>query len=102
MAPEVIRGGQHTKQSDVYSFGLIVWQMLTKETPFADIPCLSTMYLIGNNKTPLIPEDCPVYFRNIMQSCWNTDPEKRPCFTDLIKTMKQIRNDIKVNPLFYN
>lgn len=100
MAPEVVRGSQHTKQSDVYSFGIVLWEVFTMEKPFFQSNTRATCLLIGNNETPSIPEDCPISVRRLMESCWNLTPKDRPTFTEIIKIMEDMISSPKVSNFY--
>src|SRR3989337_1428397 len=79
MAPEILQGNEYTIDSDIYSFGMIMWELITGRMPFWD----------QNNDPGLISEICkdfrPPIIRNtpkgyieLMQECWDSDPNKRP------------------------
>uniref|UniRef100_A0A671DZE5 Mitogen-activated protein kinase kinase kinase n=1 Tax=Rhinolophus ferrumequinum TaxID=59479 RepID=A0A671DZE5_RHIFE len=77
MAPEVIRASMFSKGSDVWSYGVLLWELLTGEVPFRGIDGLAVAYGVAMNKLALpIPSTCPEPFIG-----WNPDPHSRPSFT---------------------
>ena len=93
MSPELLRECQHTKESDVYSFGIVLWELITNEKPFRDLSFVDVLTLIGNGQNPMVPDDCPDSLRKMMRNCWYLDPKKRPSFTRLIETLQQLTQE---------
>ncbi|XP_063803358.1 mitogen-activated protein kinase kinase kinase 9 isoform X2 [Pseudophryne corroboree] len=85
MAPEVIRSSVFSKGSDVWSYGVLLWELLTGEVPFRGIDGLAVAYGVAMNKLSLpIPSTCPEPFARLMEDCWNPDPHCRPSFTNIL------------------
>ncbi|KAM4691074.1 mitogen-activated protein kinase kinase kinase 9 [Rhinophrynus dorsalis] len=85
MAPEVIRSSMFSKGSDVWSYGVLLWELLTGEVPFRGIDGLAVAYGVAMNKLSLpIPSTCPEPFARLMEDCWNPDPHCRPPFTNIL------------------
>ena len=82
MAPEVIKGEKYTEKADVYSFGIIIWEIMTRLEPYDDKEAMQIVVEVVNHQLrPNIPpqyEDCPLL--PLMKDCWNQDPLKRPTF----------------------
>ena len=69
MAPEVIKSSTFSKASDVWSYGILLWEILTGETPYKGIDALAVAYGVAVNKLTLpIPTTCPTPWKNLMQS----------------------------------
>uniref|UniRef100_A0A8C5PKS5 mitogen-activated protein kinase kinase kinase n=1 Tax=Leptobrachium leishanense TaxID=445787 RepID=A0A8C5PKS5_9ANUR len=91
MAPEVIRSSMFSKGSDVWSYGVLLWELLTGEVPFRGIDGLAVAYGVAMNKLSLpIPSTCPEPFVRLMEDCWNTDPHCRPSFTNILFQLSTI------------
>uniref|UniRef100_A0A8C5NVI2 mitogen-activated protein kinase kinase kinase n=1 Tax=Jaculus jaculus TaxID=51337 RepID=A0A8C5NVI2_JACJA len=91
MAPEVIRASMFSKGSDVWSYGVLLWELLTGEVPFRGIDGLAVAYGVAMNKLALpIPSTCPEPFAKLMEDCWNTDPHSRPSFTSILDQLTTI------------
>lgn len=69
MAPEVIKNSTFSKASDVWSYGVVLWELLTGETPYKGIDTLAVAYGVAVNKLTLpIPSTCPQPWRELMES----------------------------------
>lgn len=81
MAPEALREDPCSEKVDVWSFGIVLWELLTREPPFRDLEQNSIIFLVGSGKLkPKIPSTCPEGFKLIMQMCWKYVPKERPSF----------------------
>ena len=90
--PESFRRN-HTKEAamDVYSFGMILWQLFAMKIPYDGMSEESEVIRLLNRPYPIqeeIPKNCPPVWANLIQKCWNLDPKQRP-------TMKQVKEGIK-------
>ncbi|XP_026154728.1 mitogen-activated protein kinase kinase kinase 9 [Mastacembelus armatus] len=91
MAPEVIRSSTFSKGSDVWSYGVLLWELLTGEVPFRGIDGLAVAYGVAMNKLALpIPSTCPEPFARLMEDCWSADPHSRPHFTTILDQLTAI------------
>ncbi|XP_067895649.1 mitogen-activated protein kinase kinase kinase 9 isoform X2 [Heterodontus francisci] len=91
MAPEVIRSSMFSKGSDVWSYGVLLWELLTGEVPFRGIDGLAVAYGVAMNKLALpIPSTCPELFSKLMDDCWNTDSHSRPSFSCILDQLTAI------------
>ena len=79
MAPEMIqRTGQITEKVDVYSYGVILWELVTQEVPFAGCNQLQVMWLVASqHKRPPVPEETPAPLKDLLAKCWCQDPTER-------------------------
>uniref|UniRef100_A0A915PF06 mitogen-activated protein kinase kinase kinase n=1 Tax=Setaria digitata TaxID=48799 RepID=A0A915PF06_9BILA len=84
LAPEVIRDRKCSKAMDVWSFGLVLWEVLTGATPFEGLGPGAVQLQIGTFVKQKIPSSCPSDLRLIIESCWRDDPLERPTFKELI------------------
>src|SRR5438034_747166 len=74
IAPEIFMGSSFSKESDIYSIGMIMWELTTGCKPFANIEHdVNLIYEIIDGKQPEITNDTPECFANLMKRCWNSD-----------------------------
>ncbi|CAI2165404.1 16010_t:CDS:2 [Funneliformis geosporum] len=86
VAPEVLRGTPYTQAADVYSLGMIMWEMSSNEPPFADrAHDYSLARDICNGLRPPIISGTPKCYVAAMLRCWDSDPKKRPTVDELIE-----------------
>src|SRR2546421_6946229 len=79
LAPEVLSRKPYTKESDVYSFGMIMWEFTTGKKPFHDRPYDQYLMLdILNGIRPQVTDDTPEFYAELMKKCWDHSPENRP------------------------
>src|SRR6266508_653377 len=79
IAPEILQGGKNTKQSDVYSIGMLMWEIFSGHPPFDDKAHGPGLILkICEGLRPQILPSIPDDYAQMMQKCWDVDPSKRP------------------------
>jgi len=81
LAPEILRGGYYWLPSDVFSLGIILWELLTRQSPYDEFEeaievVLEEMIVYGAR--PTIPRGCHRELVGVMQACWANHPNSRP------------------------
>ncbi|CAJ0565626.1 unnamed protein product, partial [Mesorhabditis spiculigera] len=80
-APEAVSDGRFSEKSDVWSFGVLLWEMHTfGETPFEKIPLERFPDYLNSGQTLVPPESTPHWMVELMHSCWRLKPKLRPTF----------------------
>ena len=93
-APEVIRHARYTEKADVYSFGIVMWECVTRSDPYAGLPPFKVIYAVGHQgMRPAVPQYVPASYATIMKKCWSEDPVARPSFGDLVERLEGIKRD---------
>lgn len=77
----MIRHESYSSNADVYSFGLCLWQLITREVPFATMTPIQAAYAVAEGNRPAIPVSTPARLQEIITSCWDQDRHRRPSFT---------------------
>ncbi|OHT12179.1 hypothetical protein TRFO_18190 [Tritrichomonas foetus] len=80
MAPEMFEDDNYTEKIDVYSYGMILYEMLTEKLPFKGLEPVRIMMDVFGGQRPIIPQNCPKPLHQLIESCWEQDPTKRPSF----------------------
>ncbi|GBC05085.1 hypothetical protein RclHR1_06010006 [Rhizophagus clarus] len=98
MAPEIFQGQKYTKASDIYSFGMIMWEFMTGRRPFWDRNHdIELIIKICDGLRPQIVTNAPEGYVELMKECWHSDPEKRPTAPDLRSKVRGIWNNEEKN-----
>jgi len=89
MAPEVFDSNLYTEKCDVYSWGIILWQVVTRRKPFDDIggPAYRIMWAAHEGRRPPLVSDCPESINSLMSACWDKDPDVRPPMSKVVEVM---------------
>ncbi|XP_077459014.1 mitogen-activated protein kinase kinase kinase 12 [Stigmatopora argus] len=99
MAPEVIRNEPVSEKVDIWSFGVVLWEMLTGEIPYKDVDSSAIIWGVGNNSLQLpIPESCPDGFKILLRQCWNCKPRTRPSFRQILLHLDIASADVLSTP----
>ncbi|XP_033715903.1 mitogen-activated protein kinase kinase kinase 20 isoform X2 [Tursiops truncatus] len=94
MAPEVIQSLPVSETCDTYSYGVVLWEMLTREAPFKGLEGLQVAWLVvEKNERLTIPSSCPRSFAELLHQCWEADAKKRPSFKQIISILESMSHD---------
>ncbi|PFX16346.1 Fibroblast growth factor receptor 1 [Stylophora pistillata] len=94
MAPESIQDQIYTTRSDVWSFGVLLWEIVTiGASPYPCVPVnlLLTKLLCGYRMSK--PAHCSDELYGLMKTCWHLDPEKRPTFSEICVTLSEMLSE---------
>lgn len=97
MAMESLSESVYTTKSDVWSFGVTMWEIVSRgRTPYPGVHNheLLDLLLSGHRLKP--PEDCDQKLYEVMHSCWDKEPTRRPCFRELGETLKGLLSELPV------
>ena len=84
MSPEAVVCGKFTNQSDVWSFGVVMWEVWSfAMQPYYGLTNEEVIQLVREGNHLEVPEDCPEMIYEIMTKCWSMDPTCRPSFSEL-------------------
>lgn len=108
-APEVLEEQDQTgspghskfrEKSDVYSFAMICFELLTGKVPFEDAHLQGEKMSrnIRAGERPLFPFNSPKYLTNLTKRCWQADPNQRPSFRSICRVLRYIKRFLMLNP----
>uniref|UniRef100_A0A672SLC3 Hepatocyte growth factor receptor n=1 Tax=Sinocyclocheilus grahami TaxID=75366 RepID=A0A672SLC3_SINGR len=91
MALESLQTHKFTAKSDVWSFGVLLWELMTRGAPpYSDVNSFDITIFLLQGRRLLQPEFCPDALYNVMIECWHPKPERRPTFSELVSRIATI------------
>ena len=103
MAPEIFHGHKYTAASDIYSFGMIMWELMTGRRPFWDRNHDTDLIIeICDGLRPPIVTNAPEGYIELMKECWQSDPNKRPTGNVIFEEVENMYINEQDNVFFKN
>jgi serine/threonine protein kinase len=102
MAPEMLEWSSNmvSTKVDVYSFGIIMWEILTGQEPYAGMHHGGVIGgILSNTLRPTVPASCDPQWRELMEQCWSNEPDKRPTFTEVVSRLRLMLEANQNRPL---
>jgi len=88
MAVEVLAQQSYGEKADVYSYGIICIELLTRECPYDGMSAIQcALAVLNRDQRPAIPRWCPPALRVLIKSCIKKDPDERPTFSQIISAL---------------
>eukprot|EP01129_Flabellula_baltica_P012011 TRINITY_DN5359_c0_g1_i1.p1 TRINITY_DN5359_c0_g1~~TRINITY_DN5359_c0_g1_i1.p1 ORF type:complete len:1884 (+),score=321.07 TRINITY_DN5359_c0_g1_i1:42-5654(+) len=93
LAPEIIRGELYDQRADIYSLGIIFWELLCRDVPFSEFEFGIDIeeYVLSGGR-PSLPEYCPVLYSKIACKCWSEVSKERPTYGWIKKNLLKLQN----------
>ncbi|KAG6552390.1 hypothetical protein Mapa_006244 [Marchantia paleacea] len=96
MAPEVIEHKPYDRKVDVFSFGVVLWELLTGKLPYADLtPLQAAVGVVQKGLRPTIPKHTNPKLVDLLERCWKTDPAERPEFSEVTVILQDLLKEIR-------
>ncbi|XP_050390806.1 mitogen-activated protein kinase kinase kinase 7 isoform X2 [Patella vulgata] len=92
MAPEVFEGSNYSEKCDVFSWGIILWEVITRRKPFDEIggPAFRIMWAVHQGKRPPLIRNLPKPLELLMTRCWSGNPVERPSMAEVVRIMHHL------------
>lgn len=91
MAPEVLRDEPSNEKSDIYSFGVIMWEIATLQQPWGNLNPAQVVAAVGfKHKRLEIPRNLNPQIAAIIEACWANEPWKRPSFASIMDSLRSL------------
>ncbi|KAM9977831.1 hypothetical protein ACTFIR_011705 [Dictyostelium discoideum] len=94
MSPELFKGNGYDETCDVYAFGIVLWEIISRKEPYENINSWSIPVLVAKGERPTIPADCPSEYSKLIKACWIDKSKKRPSFKEICDTLKKISESL--------
>lgn len=90
-APELFKNASKSEETDIYSFGMVVWEIVSKKLPFSEIEedMMVAIKIMGGNNHQSIPEVCPNFISELILKCWNNNPKDRPSTGTILDILRK-------------
>ena len=97
MAPEIIQGRQYTQKADVYAYGIILWEILTRLEPYEDKePMQIVLEVVNQHLRPHLPSELSASpLVPLMRECWQQEPALRPSFQQVVDRLEEILVEVE-------
>eukprot|EP01102_Stenamoeba_stenopodia_P010653 TRINITY_DN3236_c0_g1_i1.p1 TRINITY_DN3236_c0_g1~~TRINITY_DN3236_c0_g1_i1.p1 ORF type:complete len:425 (-),score=83.95 TRINITY_DN3236_c0_g1_i1:92-1366(-) len=99
MAPEVVNGEAYDIKVDVYSFAMVLSEVMTRKSPFSNYSFDSAaIQAVFRGERPTLPDECPAEVSELIHQCWDAAADKRPAFVDILPRVQTLKEHCKTYP----
>ncbi|XP_021830166.1 serine/threonine-protein kinase STY8-like [Prunus avium] len=95
MAPEVINHQPYDQKADVFSFAIVLWELVTAKVPYDTMTPLQAALGVRQGLRPDLPSTGHPKLLELMQRCWDADPSNRPSFSDIIAQLEYLLQEVQ-------
>eukprot|EP01137_Pigoraptor_chileana_P014640 Opistho-2@69515 len=89
-APEILRGKKYDEKVDLYSYGIVLWEIGTRQDPHEGVNALKLAMKVLQGERPPVPKYFPDFYTELMTACWADDPTQRPDFGEVLDKLDSI------------
>jgi len=92
-APEIYKQDKYTEKVDMYSYGVVLSEMVTGEKPYAGLNQMQIAFAtVYQGQRPSLPDSIPKQLKTLIKSCWDSVPSKRPSWDKILDALRQIED----------
>ncbi|KAL2489477.1 ACT-like protein tyrosine kinase family protein [Forsythia ovata] len=102
MAPEVINHEAYDQKADVFSFAIVLWELVTAKVPYDTMTPLQAALGVRQGLRPELPQNCHPKLLDLMQKCWEAVPDNRPTFTEIRVELEELLQEVQDTPVARN
>ncbi|XP_065043789.1 serine/threonine-protein kinase STY46-like isoform X2 [Musa acuminata AAA Group] len=96
MAPEVIEHKPYDHKADVFSFGIVMWELLTAKLPYEYLtPLQAAVGVVQKGLRPTLPKNTHPKLDELLHKCWQLDPAARPDFSEILEILQLIAKEVE-------
>eukprot|EP00054_Salpingoeca_dolichothecata_P016027 m.93360 g.93360 ORF g.93360 m.93360 type:complete len:136 (+) comp21777_c0_seq2:72-479(+) len=89
-APEVCNGEPYNSSTDVYSMGIVLYEIMSRKMPYENIPgnAWAVRQHVASGGRPRVPRGLPKVVSDLMTQCWAHQPEERPDMNKVVQVLE--------------
>ncbi|KAF2291233.1 hypothetical protein GH714_020787 [Hevea brasiliensis] len=95
MAPEVINHQPYDQKADIFSFAIVLWELVTAKVPYDTMTPLQAALGVRQGLRPELPQDAHPKLLDLMQRCWETTPANRPSFCEITVELENLLQNVQ-------
>ncbi|XP_050268583.1 serine/threonine-protein kinase STY46-like isoform X1 [Quercus robur] len=96
MAPEVINHQPYDQKADVFSFAIVLWELVTAKVPYDTMTPLQAALGVRQGLRPDLPKNAHPKLLELMQRCWEAVPDNRPCFSVITSELETLLQEVQI------
>ncbi|KAI5654381.1 hypothetical protein M9H77_31568 [Catharanthus roseus] len=98
MAPEVINHQPYDQKADVFSFAIVLWELVTAKVPYETMTPLQAALGVRQGLRPELPKNAHPKLLDLMQRCWGAIPANRPSFSEIKVELEELLREVQDTP----